>query len=376
MSSVSKTYLALLQSGIRQTQPPEVRAGILPQVLELSSSQSTMGFVLDAWLRCKDAGEASPEMLQKASACLQGILMGHLNQARALNLIQETLSKEGIEGVLLKGEGLSACYANPMLRQTGDIDLWVGQKAYAQSVACLEKISGGILEEDKEELEKHTALRIGGTVVEVHALTGHAFTRRKDRLYQAYALEGLERGLESVDVSGIRAQVPEPTFNAFYVFHHFFCHFMQGGVGLRQVADWIVLLESRRDAIDWNRLGEMVSRMGLERPWKVFMRLGVLYLGLPSAFMEESGRLDGTASRVLDLILEEGNFGRSRKRAPRSGGYLHDKALSLWEHVRRNLTLLGLFPRQTVESFWQVFSRSMRAVRRDLTLKTETLTLG
>lgn len=368
MTPVKETYLSLLESGIRQTLPPEVEPGLLPRVWELSSSQCTRGFVLDAYLRSQSAKDASKEVLQKARGCLHGIMMGHLGQARALSLVLETLSKEGIRGVLLKGEGNSALYANPMLRETGDIDLWVGQEAYAQALECLGKVSEGLVEEDEEELEKHTGMLVGGVVVEVHALTGHAFTKSKDALYQAYAHKGLHDNLDTAVVSGISVSVPEPTFNAFYVFHHFFCHFMQGGVGLRQVADWAVLLESRKDAIDWDRLGKMVTDMGLQRPWNVFLQLCVQYLGLSCEILPATSdkTYGDLAGKVLDRILEEGNFGKSRHRARRSGTYVFDKALSLWEHLRRYAALLRIFPLQALTSFFQSFLRSSRAVFRDL----------
>lgn len=367
MNLVQKTYLSLLSSGIQQTEPPEVEPGLLDQVLALSSSQCTMGFVLDAYLRSRSAKDASEQTLQKARGRLHGILMGHLSQARVLSMVLEILSREGISGVLLKGEGNASLYANPMLRETGDIDLWVGQEAYDRALECLRGISEGLVEEDEEELEKHTGLSISGVIVEVHALTGHAFTKRKDALYQAYALEGLHDNLDSATVMGLRVPVPEPTFNAFYVFHHFFCHFMQGGVGLRQVADWAVMLERRKDAIDWNRLGQIVKAMGLQRPWNVFLQLCVRYLGLPSEMAPDASKKDlSLAGKVMERILEEGNFGRSRKRARRSGTYVLDKALSFWEHVKRNAALIGIFPSQALASFFQVFLRSNRAVLRDM----------
>lgn len=33
------------------------------------------------------------------------------------------------------------------------------------------------------------------------------------------------------------------TFNAFYVFMHLYHHFLQVGVGLRQVCDWMLIMK-------------------------------------------------------------------------------------------------------------------------------------
>ena len=62
---------------------------------------------------------------------------------------------------------------------------------------------------------------------------------------------------------------------------HAFVHFLNSGIGLRQVCDWTRLLATRHEDIDKLLLEKYFRKVGLLRAAKAFGYIAVHYLGLP-----------------------------------------------------------------------------------------------
>ena len=72
--------------------------------------------------------------------------------------------------------------------------------------------------------------------------------------------------------------------------------------------------------------------------WKAFAALAVEYLGMPveaMPFYDNSSKFKAKASKVMEFVLETGNFGHNRDYSYRQKyPYVVFKAISLWRHIQ------------------------------------------
>lgn len=341
--------------------------GVPKDVLAIANRQKTRGLVFDALLR--DAGQQAG-LPEESKSRMREFLLQNFNTHRildaALMRIVTALREAGIPAVLLKGQGAARSYPNPPLRECGDIDLYIGPERLEEALRVLTPLASSV---DDQLQGKHWGLQLGGAEIELHQHSMLPETRRLTRFYRALEAEGFTRGLVPLDFGGVRVDTPEPTFNAFYLFYHAWHHFLQGGIGFRQLCDWTLHLHAHAGDIDRERLLRMVKGMRLQGPWQLFCCIAVHDLGLPAA---ECPGYDPAAlarsRKVLALILAEGNFGRGISlRSKRPEGYLGGKLYTLFAmHLRRFCRLLPIVPREAAQNFVSLFAGGIRQILKDL----------
>ena len=367
--TAERTYLSWLRYALwggeilHDAQDDKLDESSLSALMELANRQKTRGLVFEALLR---SGAPLPE---ETAAHMKQLLLRLLATHRMLDTavakVMGSLRQAGIPAVLLKGQGVARYYPDPQLRECGDIDIYIGPERLEEAVRVLTPLADKV---DDKLLGKHWQLWIGQAEIELHQHTMIPDTRRQTRFYRTMESEGLRQGLVPLDFGGVRADTPEDTFNAFYLFYHAWHHFVQGGIGFRQLCDLTLLLHTRRDRIDRERLGAMLDGMSLLRPWQLFGCIAVHDLGLPEQeFPFYDPARYGKSRRVLAVILSEGNFGRGRQlRHARPKGYMTGKIHSLGLHAGRFLQMLRIAPGEAWRSFRSLVVHGFSAVFKDL----------
>ena len=132
------------------------------------------------------------------------------------------------------------------------------------------------------------------------------------------------------------------------IFTHFLHHFFIEGVGLRQICDWCRLMWTYRDSLNYGLLESMIRKMGLMSEWKAFYNLASRYLGMPdldSRFMVHDSRFDKKADRIMELVLESGNFGHNKDLSYRTrySGITY-KIVAAWRRLKDFASLVPVFP--------------------------------
>lgn len=352
--TAAEAYLALLRAALWGTDIPawEDFAPVFDEALELCDRQKTRGLAYDLLLR---SGYPVPaESAGRMQQLLYRILNTHRKQNAALARVVSILQQADIPCVLLKGQGVARFYPNPLLRECGDIDLYVGPERLPDAVRAATPLSDN--PERSEMNDKHYRFWIGKAEFELHKFTLIPVRCRIARRYRALEQAALRpENTLPVIFDDVTVPVPDPTFNALYLFAHIWHHFFNGGIGLRQFCDWVLLLHRERAAIDRERLSRMLSRLGLLSVWQRLGCIAVHELGLPEEdFPFYDGRGFAKSRIILDLILEEGNFGEARGyRGPdRPDGYLSGKIYAFRLHLKR---FFLMFPVAPVETFLYVF---------------------
>lgn len=225
----------------------------------------------------------------------------------------ETLKRSGLNPVLLKGQAYARYYPERALRQCGDIDLYVGERDYLHAYHTAND-SGWKSEEEFMPKGKHYGCTLRGVRVELHRLAAELSTPRRNRNFQQWSFRQLTKNLRKIIIDGREISVPSGVFDMVFVFLHLYHHFIFGGIGLRHVCDWVMILHAHSgDSGHEEELDRILNETGLKRAWQFFTPIAVNYLGLPEKecpfYTTKNLRM---AERILSLILKEGNFGRGR----------------------------------------------------------------
>ena len=270
---------------------------------------------------------------------------------QACKRLYETFLADGIRSCILKGQAAATLYPRPELRQSGDIDIWtVGERdevvEYLRERYPLKKI-----------VYHHCDASIfKGISVEVHFTpTWMNSPRRNKRLQEYFKASGPEQFEHLDDTLGCCA--PTLRFHAVYMLIHIFRHFLDEGIGLRQLLDYYYVLKAM-DAQEKAAVNADLESLGFSG-----FAAGVMYI-LQEVFcaprdimlVAPDSRL---GSFLLDEVMASGNFGRYD---PRNA---HDKNEGKIGHTRRKLTralrFLKYFPTEVLWMpgfmVWQYFWR-------------------
>ena len=370
MNQHEEVFLSVLRSAL-WGHPVQVPDGFnnWGAVMKLANMQAVNGLVWDIMVTNQKIKASIPEQAVAAMSDIpKNNLSMHTKLNNALILVVTTLREHGIEPVLLKGQGLARYYPIPELRQCGDIDLYVGVENYEKSYDVLKPIVCEIEENIWRGL-KHYHARVGSVLVEVHRYANVYSSQKQNSIYRPYEEEGLRKNLIPLEFGGIKIMTPAYEFNAYYLFNHIWVHFLSSGVGLRQLCDWSLILNSHDVASEY--LNRILTDMNSMNSWQIFGCVLVDYLGLPQEkFPFYNSRKLPKAKRLLKMILEEGNFGHSSLYyRERNHGYLIEKLLSLKWHISRRFKMFMIFPYQAVTRFFTSIKAGISQVLKDLTAK-------
>lgn len=347
MERISADFLSLVRSAL-WGQVPEVRpvSDDWPVLLNHASRQTVMGLVADAVSMLPAECRPEPALWRKLHQFRVANIRSHALLNTRLSEVMDLFRSEGLRPVLLKGQGLAANYPDPTARQCGDLDIYIGEDGYEKACAiALEKFGR---HEDDSESNKHYHMRSGGVDIEIHRIAESLPGIGADRKYQQWTIRHLCRsGLRVVEIDGAEVELPPVQFDAIYILNHLWHHFVNGGIGLRQVCDWVMYLHRFHGSIDVAVLENDLKDFGLYDVWKRFAYIAVNYLGLPPdecPLYEDSG--SSLAINVLEHILDEGNFGRYSKwrKNPKPKAYTAGKLYSFKVTTARYMTLMKTFP--------------------------------
>ena len=284
----------------------------------------------------------------------------------------EKLRKYDIYTLLIKGQGIAQCYDKPLWRVSGDIDLLSSKDNYDKAKSFL--LLKGVLTEPEEAAKRHLAMQIEQWAVELHGTLHVGLSARVDRMLDNVQYDIFHRGKVRSWVNGqTQVFLPAATEDVVYVFAHILQHFYKGGIGLRQICDWCRLLWTYRESLNHEYLESKIREAGLISEWKAFGAFAVEYLGMPAEAMplldvrrkKEDVRWRKKADRIMEFILEVGNFGHNRDNSYfQKHSYFVQKCISAWRRVKDLCRHATIFPVNSVRFFFGImYNGIVSAVR-------------
>ena len=362
-SRVAEPFFSLLRSGLWNEVPDSsFFAGDTDweDLYRLSYEQTVVPLVTDGINRLPKAClPAAPELMDPFLGDLMVTARRNMKLDRFIPKLFGAL--KGIPVVLVKGQSMARDYPDPSRRQPGDIDLLLPPSSYEDAKAVLLPKATTVLDEHPAIL--HQGVKYGGIEVEIHGTISTLMSRKLDRKLAALQAEQFDgRILPTVSIGGADIPVPEANFNAVYVFVHFLKHYWSGGVGLRQLVDWMTFVSVHKRDIHPVVLENTLQDLGLLRVWKVFTGFAQEYLGCPMEKLPVAAVPDKRKNaRIWSWLVRCGNFGKNTDRTRGNEPWLVRKVHSFFRlTVVDRLRHFPVFPRESVRFFMGAFGYGLQ----------------
>lgn len=349
MNNNQQAFLELVRAGLW-----EKEARLLPfgdvdydEIMRLAETQSVDGLVTAGIEHIQAIKAPQDVVLQFIGQSLQIEQQNKAMNKFVAKLI-EKLRKENVYAIFVKGQGIAQCYERPLWRASGDVDLLLNDTNYEKAKKVLIPLADGVEQEYKSF--KHIGMTLNGEyVVELHGTMHSRLSKRID--------SGVDEAQNDVFFGGsvrswqngnTQVFLPRADEDVIFVFTHILHHFYIEGIGLRQICDRCRLLWTYRDSLNHGLLESRIRKMGLMSEWKAFYNLANRYLGMPDygeGLMVHDSRYDKKADRIMEFVLETGNFGHNREKT-------HGKIQSAWSKTKDFVRHARIFPVDSIKFFW------------------------
>ena len=252
------------------------------------------------------------------------------NEAQYMRMLYEQsnliklFNDSNIPIVIIKGFAAAIYYPKPQLRTMGDIDFLVGEKNFEAAHELLTN-NGYTFLGDYEDGRDYTYQK-GGVIFELHRRYSDSRLDIEDIL-----INGMNN-LQIHELNGNKFPTFSEEINGLILLDHI-RHHLYGGLGIRQIIDWMVFLNANSDnGESIARLLKLISEANLEKFAEILTKMCVLYFGLPDKFLWCREADSGAAEELLNAVFKSGNFGRKDP-------YVYKPLDSLTQSIRKD----GLF---------------------------------
>lgn len=183
----------------------------------------------------------------------------HEKQMNAIAQLSRLWKSHDIDAILLKGMAYAQYYPNPSHRLSTDIDTFVRKQwELSNDLVAAEGV------EVDADYYKNSTFVYQEALVENHQFCTPVRGEKRRKQYEAY-LRSLLDGAQLEVVKGTEMKCPPALFNALYFMSHAQQHFLvEGGILLRHVCDWAMLLRAYASQIDWQEFDRQCHRFGFD----------------------------------------------------------------------------------------------------------------
>ena len=303
----------------------------LKSVMRLAREHTVQGLVADAVMegRLKITDDMSAEK-QKAVMALMQTNMQHQRSyfrfEKTLADFAKVMAGHKIRYVVFKGVAVARHYPKPYTRTMGDVDFYVPASDFNRAVEVIERELQ--VEIEKEDIDKHFSFDYQGIRFEMHYQIETFGSARHQRYFNRMIDGSISQGVDSFCIAGtelytddVPVSVLPPTEDLVVVFKHWFNHLLVEGVGLRQTIDLAVLLKANKDKIDAARLMIALENIGYMKAFRAMLAMMRKYFGLEGmeSFCVLSRGDERYADKLMECVMESGNFGRKAYKNHSSG---------------------------------------------------------
>ena len=297
--------LALNNSGECLALTPAPSAEQWKAIYALAKQQSVLGVAYRGVEKLPAAGRPPMELLFHWAADAEAIRgVNNLMNREAARMTQ-VFESAGRRTAILKGQANARLYPDPLSRQAGDIDIWVegGRKSVDELLCKL-----GLLELDPDNPNTcrhhvHLERTKDNIMVEVHYMpaSGNPYKAGMLQTFLNDEIRKAERVPEGFFAPSIK-------FALVMQLSHLQQHFFSGGLGLRQYADYFILLQRSTAEVRQEVAGAM-ERLHMVRACSAVMWVLGEVFGLEREYMLCTP-CAWRGKKLLNLALKGGNFGK------------------------------------------------------------------
>ena len=166
----------------------------------------------------------------------------------------------------LKGISYATYYENPLHREYGDLDCYVGSMENGRFVwgtRCTDvnriMEHNGATVYDKDY--KHFHIHFNDIDIENHIYCVPVLNDSRLFDLEVFLNFLLQEGTAN-EIQDTGLFKPPATFSALYMISHAFSHFLIEGIKLKHIADWILFLKADQNSVDWELVYNWYDKLG------------------------------------------------------------------------------------------------------------------
>lgn len=238
---------------------------------------------------------AEPELQSRWKRACDECLVQTLTQMSEEPRILAAFSEAGLRVLPVKGSVLRALYARPDHRQMADIDLIVPHEQLAQTEQLMQQLGyqtqPGVEEENEVDCDLPPYLH-----VEIH----DTLLKTNDENYRYYA-DIWQRAEPDADLPGVFHLRREDEY--LYLLLHFLQHYVEAGVGIRQVLDIYLFGQTCGGTMDADYLRRETEKLGIGPMRELVERLAAYW------FADQPGAADEELRELEAFCFLSGSYG-------------------------------------------------------------------
>lgn len=343
---VLDAFFALLRAGLWGTTPdPAFFVSFTGTqwraLLALAQKQAVLGLIYAGVARLPKTLMPDQQLLLRLYGFSEQIRKSNAKVIAVAHEVCGWFEEAGLEPIILKGISVGTFYAEPSLRQPGDIDLFF-HRDYDKVVEIVQR--RGITVELNPH---HDTFVYQGVLIELH--------RKPCDFVRPAVVDFTPVGFNYINNA---FRMLNPTGNAFLLLMHAAIHFMASGLGLRQFCDWAVFLQQYTDADELEEAWEAVQKQGAGAFACEFTALAVDVLGVKLNEQKHFWIKNSIPDRrevLFGELIRQGNFGD--RNLPRRGEFI--KWLSYaWRKFQMSIRVYPFFPIY----IWARFGRRIQSL--------------
>lgn len=292
------------------------------EVLRLAKEQSVIGVALAGTQRLPSDKWPPKVILFKWFSLTESIKKRNIRVNNVLISLISELQNLGIHPIVIKGQIVAQEYEQPLLRQSGDIDVFFDKADWSKVEQWLRDEN---INYSRSAAEKHIEIDYHGVSIELHYHL-NAFSSSRVMAYWNGCFEenALERS-RFVEIDGKPVRTLGITDTLVHLIVHVHHHLLTEGVGLRQLMDIALFIHNHFNDLDLNQLHKHLKGICHEKAFNAYMALLNKYVGLPKEQIPFKLNLKDYvyADKIMEEVWTGGNFGYKNNLKGVKAGLLH-----------------------------------------------------
>ena len=344
MTRVQQVLMAALRDAVHGNtlEDPGLDGERWSSLLRLADEQEILPLIVDCVYSCPSFRNLREEDRKGCSERAVQIAIRQAVQTNEFLTLMLHAQAQGLDPIVLKGIVVRSLYPKPILRLSVDEDLLIspGEAENYHRFFLSEGLTPDDPETDVEasdELSYHK--HDSPTYIELHK---SPFTK-SDAYGDCNSLfAGAEKRTVRLSFDDVTLRTLAPAEHLLYLICHAYKHFLYSGVGVRQVCDMGLFIESYGSEIDWPRIVRDCASIRIDRFAAALFRVADRHLGftVPAAF---SG-YDVDEGPLLEDMLAGGMYGTADEDRLHSASITLDAVAAQRQRRGAKGILASLFP--------------------------------
>lgn len=318
------------------------------EVLKQAEEQAIFGLVFNAVHNAEVVGKEvviGGEVSKSQMAIFEAVgLQEQIKQQNEIvneraEMLTRIFASWGYKSCILKGQGVAQLYPNPLLRQSGDIDIW----ADGNQDEIIKTIRNNLVGIRNIDYVHSSVAFFTDVEVEVHYRPSWMYNPFTNRKLQKYFKVNKSLQFNNKDEI-VGFAYPTIGFNLVYSLIHIYRHIFAEGIGLRQLVDYYYILKHSSSEERKEAYGQL-CQLSLKKFVAAVTYIEKDVLGLEDDYLlcapdKKEGKF------LLDEVMRGGNFGQYDSR-----NVWYDKDSRFKRglfHLKRNWKYLKHYPSEVL----------------------------